>query len=280
MTGLRKKATVAYLSGDRPALPPGLRYRETGKIAVMTLSRPAKLNALTFEIYAGLRDLFKWLEQQPDLRAVILTGEGRGFCSGGDVDEIIGKLVKMTPSEAAEFTRMTCEVVANMRGCPQPIVAAINGTVAGAGAALAVAADIRIAVPNARISFLFIKAGLSSADMGASLLLPRLVGLGRATELLLTGDFIDARTAFEWGLYNKVVPDEHLMDEAQKLAAKIAEGPQKGIPASKKAIDRELAMSIKEALAHDARVQAELMQHPDFQEAFRAFEEKRPPKFA
>lgn len=256
-----------------------MRFDVEGRVATVTLARPERLNALTFEVYAGLRDLFKWLESQPQIRAVILTGEGRGFCSGGDVDDIIGKLVEMEHDQLLGFTRMTCEVVANMRACPQPIVAAINGTVAGAGAALAVGCDVRVAVPEAKISFLFVKAGLSSADMGASHLLPRLIGLGRATELLLTGDFIDAATAERWGLYNRVVPKERLMDEARQVANKIAAGPAAGIPASKHTIDRQLSMSLREALDHDGKLQAQLGMHPDFKEAYHAFKEKRPAKF-
>jgi len=263
-----------------PKVPAGMRFEVDGKVATFTLARPDRLNALTFEVYAGLRDLFKWLESQAQIRAVILTGEGRGFCSGGDVEDIIGKLVGMDHDELLGFTRMTCETVLNMRACPQPIVAALNGTVAGAGAALAVGSDLRIAVPEARIAFLFVKAGLSSADMGASHLLPRLIGLGRATELLLTGDFIDAATAERWGLYNRVVPKERLMEEARQMALKIADGPAVGIPVSKHTIDREFSMSITEALDHDAKVQADLALHPDFKEAYRAFKEKRPAKFA
>ncbi len=277
MSGLRQKATKVRSHHDK--VPAGMKYREEGAVAEITLARPDRLNALTFDVYAGLRDLFKSFATRKDIRAVILTGEGRAFCSGGDVNDIIGKLLQMDRHELGEFTDMTCDVVENMRGCPQPIVAALNGTVAGAGAALAVASDIRIATPDAKIAFLFVKAGLSSADMGASFLLPRIIGLGRASELLLTGDFIDAKTAELWGLYNRVVPAQDLLAQARALAKNIAAGPVLGLPASKQAINGQLRVSLHEALMQDARLQADLMTHPDFQEAFDAFQAKRPPKF-
>ncbi len=263
-----------------PPTPPGLRYERAGKVATVTLSRPERLNALTFDMYAGLRDLFAWLKTQAEPRVVVLTGEGRGFCSGGDVEDIIGNLLTMNRQQLGAFTKMTCDTVANMRECPQPIVGALNGIVAGAGAALALACDIRIGVPDAQIGFLFVKAGLSSADMGASHLLPRIVGLGRASELLLTGDFIYAATAERWGLYNRVVAPDRLMGEAMDLAAKIADGPARGIPASKRAIDKELAMPLAAALRYDARLQADLALHSDFREAHDAFKERRAPRFA
>lgn len=246
----------------------------------MTLNRPERLNALTFGAYESLRDLFAWLGSQTEVRSVVLTGTGRGFCSGGDVEEIIGKLLEMDPPQLLEFTTLTCDVIRNMRSCPQPIVAALNGTVAGAGAALAVASDVRIGVPWAKIAFLFPQAGLSSADMGASFLLPRIIGRGRASELLLTGRFLDAQQAVEWGLYNRVVDPEELLKEAHSVAGAIAAGPSDGTRVSKRTIDAQLSMTLREALDHDARVQAELMTHPDFKEAHRAFKEKRAPKYA
>jgi enoyl-CoA hydratase/carnithine racemase len=257
-----------------------MTFERDGRIGIVTLSRPDRLNALTFETYAGLRDLFLWLKGEADVRVVILTGTGRGFCSGGDVEDIIGKLVKMDRKQLGAFTKMTCDTVAAMRACPQPIVGALNGVVAGAGAALALACDVRIAAPEAKASFLFVKAGLSSADMGASHLLPRLIGLGRATELLLTGDFIDAINAEKVGLYNKVVPGHQLMAEARRVAERIAAGPQRGIPASKWAIDAQLSMSLQEALRYDAKLQADLALHPDFKEPYHAFTQTRPPMFA
>ncbi|HEV8361579.1 MAG TPA: enoyl-CoA hydratase-related protein, partial [Candidatus Thermoplasmatota archaeon] len=207
-------------------------------------------------------------------------GEGRGFCTGGDVEDIIGRLLKMDARQLQEFTKLTCDVVANMRAAPQPIVAALNGTVAGAGAALTVASDVRIAVPEAKIAFLFVKAGLSAADMGACHLLPRIVGFGRATELLMLGDFISAEEAHRIGLYNRVVPRERLMDEARAVAKALSERPVTGIAVSKDTLNKQLSMSLADALASDADVQAKLMRHPDFLEAYQAFTEKRAARFA
>src|SRR5262245_41344381 len=174
-------------------------------VATITLNRPERLNALTFEVYAELRDTFAALDVEPGVRAVILTGAGRGFCSGGDVEDIIGTLFERDSKGLLEFTRMTCDVIRNVRRCRRPVIAALNGTVAGAGAVLAAACDLRIAAETAKIAFLFVRVGLSGADMGASWLLPRLVGLGAATELLMTGEFIDARRAHAIGLYQRVV---------------------------------------------------------------------------
>lgn len=258
----------------------GLRYEEAGGIATVTLARPERLNALTFEMYEGLRARFAWLRNRSEVRAVILTGEGRGFCSGGDVESIIGRLVDLDPKGLASFTRLTCDVVEAMRACPQPVIAALNGTVAGAGAALAVASDFRLAVPEAKISFLFVKVGLSAADMGAAHLLPRLVGLGRATELLMLGEAMTAEEAQRIGLYNRVLPASTLMHEAKTLALRLANGPQHGLAVTKQTLDRELSMTFPEALAWDARIQAECMTDADFREAYEAFKAKRPPRFA
>lgn len=263
---------------DLPAVD-GLRYEEHGAVATLTLSRPDRLNALTFAIYEGLRDRFAALRHRDDIHSVILTGEGRGFCTGGDVEDIIGRLVKMDARQLHDFTRLTCDVVQNMRAAPQPIVAALNGTVAGAGAALTIASDLRIAVPEAKIAFLFVKAGLSGADMGAAHLLPRLVGLGRATEWLMLGDFVSAEEAHRTGLYNRIVPKERLMDEARAVAKALGERPITGITVTKETLNAQLDMSLEEALAWDTKVQAELMLHPDFMEAYHAFTQKRPAKY-
>lgn len=262
-----------------PPLPEGLRYAEEDGIATLTLSRPDRLNALTFAIYEHLRDRFAWLAHREDIHAVILTGEGRGFCTGGDVEDIIGRLLKMDARQLQDFTKLTCDVVQNMRAAPQPIVAALNGTVAGAGSALAVASDVRIATPEAKIAFLFVKAGLSGADMGACHLLPRIVGFGRATEMLMLGDFTTAEEAHRIGLYNRIVPKERLMDEARAVAKALGERPVTGIAVTKDTLNKQLDMSLEEALAWDAKVQAELMLHPDFLEAYHAFTAKRPAKF-
>ncbi len=249
-------------------------------VATLTLNRPERLNALTFEVYAELREVFPQLDADPAVRAIVLTGAGRGFCSGGYVEDIIGALFGRDPAGLLEFTRMTCDVVKGMRACRKPIVAALNGTVAGAGAVLATASDFRVAAPSARIAFLFVKVGLSGADMGVSWLLPRIVGLGHATELLLLGDFISAERAAEIGLYHRVVAQEQVLAEATALAAKLARGPQAGIAASKAALEAESAMTLAQALYHEARVQAELMEHPDYREAYDAFRAKREPRFA
>lgn len=258
----------------------GLRYHEEGRVATFTLSRPERLNALTFDVYAALRDAFASMATRDDIHSIILTGEGRGFCSGGDVEDIIGKLLDMSEKELLAFTTMTCDVVANMRACPQPIVAALNGTVAGAGSALALASDFRLAAPEAKIAFLFVKAGLSAADMGACHLLPRIVGLGRATELLMLGDVISADEAHRIGLYNRIVPRESLMDEARALATRLANGPAMGLAVTKETLERQMHMSFDDALAWDAKVQAECMTSPDFREAYEAFTKKRAPQYA
>jgi enoyl-CoA hydratase/carnithine racemase len=261
-------------------LPAGLRLEKKAGVATVTLDRPDRLNALTFAMYEGLLGLFKDFKQDESTRVIILTGSGRGFCSGGDVEDIIGQLFSRDAQGLHEFTTLTCDVVAAMRACPQPIIAALNGVTAGAGAALAIASDIRLATPESKIQFLFVKVGLSGADMGACMLLPRLVGLGRATELVMLGDALPAAEALTMGLYNRVVPRESLMTEAQAWAQRLAEGPRMGLAVTKSTIDAQLAMGLEDALAHDARVQADCMQHQDFREAYEAFKAKRKPKFA
>lgn len=248
-------------------------------VATITLDRPERLNALTFEVYAELRDLFAALDTAPGVRVVLLTGAGRGFCSGGDVEDIIGKLFGRSAEELLAFTTMTCDVVANMRRCRRPIVAAVNGTAAGAGAVLAAASDVRFAADSARIAFLFVKVGLSGADMGISWLLPRLVGHGNASELLFTGDFITAQHAHEMGLYQRVLPQEKLLPEARAFAEQLARGPADALAVSKRALALESHMTLEQALDHEARVQAELMVHPDYREAYEAFRAKRNPTF-
>ncbi len=196
---------------------------ETG-VATLTLNRPDRLNALTFEVYAELRDTFRALDTEPGVRAVVITGAGRGFCSGGDVEDIIGALFGRDSDGLLEFTRMTCDLVLAIRRCRRPVIAALNGVVAGAGAVIASACDFRIAAESAKIAFLFVRVGLSGADMGASWLLPRIVGLGHATELLMTGDFIDAKRAHEIGLYHRVVAQDQVVAAATALAEKLARG--------------------------------------------------------
>jgi enoyl-CoA hydratase/carnithine racemase len=248
-------------------------------VATITLNRPERLNALTFEVYAELRDAFAALDTEPGVRAIVLTGAGRAFCSGGDVEDIIGALFARDAEGLREFTRMTCDLILNIRRCRRPVIAALNGTVAGAGAVIAAACDLRIAAESAKIAFLFVRVGLSGADMGASWLLPRLVGLGRATELLMTGDFIDARRAHEIGLYQRVVTQEQLMPEAMALAEKLALGPAPALTVTKRALDAEFELGLEEALRYEAEVQGALMEHPNFREAYQAFREKRPARF-
>ena len=248
-------------------------------VATLTLNRPERLNALTFEVYAELRDTFRALDTEPGVRAVVLTGAGRAFCSGGDVEDIIGALFVRDAAGLREFTRMTCDLILAIRRCRRPVIAALNGTVAGAGAVIATACDLRIAAESAKIAFLFVRVGLSGADMGASWLLPRLVGLGRATELLMTGEFIDAARAHAIGLYQKVVPQERVLAEAVALAERLARGPSPALAVTKQALDAEAVMGLEQALRYEADAQATLMEHPNFREAYQAFRAKREPRF-
>ena len=259
--------------------PTSFRYEETGAVATVTLDRPQSLNALTFDVYRELTETFRALADRPGVRAVVLTGTGRAFCTGGDVKDIIGHLVKRDAASLLEFTRLTCDLVRAMRALPLPIVASLNGTVAGAGAILAIASDLRVAADSAKIAFLFVKVGLSGADMGAAWMLPRIVGLGRATELLMTGEFIDASEALRIGLYNRVVPAERLAAETASLVDRLVRGPREGLAATKRALMAEADGDLETALEQEARIQADLMTRPDFQEGYAAFMGKRPPRF-
>ncbi len=262
-----------------PLLAPGLRCDEDGPLVTFTLDRPETLNSLTFEIYRELTAALVGLRQRPDVRCVVITGAGRAFCSGGDVKDIIGELLGRAPEELLAFTRLTCALVRAMRELPVPIVAALNGTVAGAGAAIALASDFRVAAESARIAFLFVKVGLAGADMGAAHLLPRVVGLARASELLMLGDFLDAREAQRIGLYQRVVPRAELEAATAELVARLVRGPRRGLSLTKDALEREQRMDLLAALEHEARVQAELMAEPDFREGFEAFVQRRPARF-
>lgn len=248
-------------------------------VATITFDRPERLNALTFEIYDELRHTFRALSTAADIRVVIVTGSGKAFCSGGDVHDIIGALFARDYQGLLEFTRMTCDLVLAIRQCRRPVIAALNGTTAGAGAVIASACDVRLAARSAKIAFLFTKVGLSGADMGAAWLLPRIIGLGRATELLLTGDFITADEAFRIGLYNRVVADEELMTVASSFAETLAAGPGFAHEITKDALNREAHMDLAAALEAEAQIQASLMTHADFREAYDAFVAKRPPRF-
>src|SRR6266576_1233910 len=217
----------------------GYQFDENTSVATITLNRPERLNALTFEVYKELRDTFQQLDTEPGVRAIVITGAGRAFCSGGDVEDIIGALLGRDLKALQDFTRLTCDLILAMRRCRRPIVGALNGTVAGAGAVIAAACDMRIAAESAKIAFLFTKVGLSGADMGAAWLLPRIVGLGHATELLVTGDFIAAQTALRIGLYNRVVTGANVMGEARGFAEQLARGPSSALGVTKDSLNRE-----------------------------------------
>lgn len=256
------------------------RVETTGAVMAITLDRPDRLNALTFDVYADLRDLFAGLRQRADVAVVTLTGSGRGFCSGGDVDEIIKPLLDADTQRRFDFTRMTGAVIENMRRCPQPVIAAVNGVAAGAGAVLALAADFRLVVPSATFRFLFTQVGLSGGDMGAAYLLPRMVGLARATEILMFGDAVDAQRALEIGLANRIVEAASLHDETAALAQRIAAGPRRAYAATKLMLTDEQDMDLPRAIEHEAVMQAQLMDTDDHREFHAAFSERRPPRWS
>ena len=257
----------------------GLRIETSDRVATLTLDRPERKNPLTFELYAALREWFRGLAEDRSIRAVVLTGAGGNFCSGGDVHEIIGPLTRRTPPELLEFTTMTGDVVKAMRACPQPIVAAVDGVCAGAGAALAMASDIRLATPLARTAFLFVRVGLAGCDMGACTILPRIVGQGRAAELLLTGRAMDAEEAERYGFYARLVEPAALPSEARSLARSLADGPTAAHAVTKRMLHREWMMGIDEAIDAEAIAQAECMQTRDFGRAYRAFVAHEQPIF-
>jgi enoyl-CoA hydratase/carnithine racemase len=246
-------------------------------VATVTLNRPERKNPLTFDSYAELRDTFRELLYTPAVKAVVITGAGGNFCSGGDVHEIIGPLTKMDPSGLLDFTRMTGDLVRAMRECPQPIVAAVEGTCAGAGAILAMASDIRFASADAKTAFLFTRVGLSGADMGACAILPRIIGHGRAAELLFTGRSMTAEEGLVWGFWNRISGD--VLAEAQALARELANGPTLAHATTKRQLDAEWHVSIEEALDQEAEAQAECMQTHDFKRAYQAFVAKHQPVF-
>jgi enoyl-CoA hydratase/carnithine racemase len=254
-------------------------YEVRDGIATITLNRPEVLNALTFEVYAQLQRLFADLRSDDTVRVVILTGAGEGFCSGGDVNDIIGELLKRDLRAHLEFTRMTGAVVQNMRQLDKPILAALNGMTAGAGSVLALASDLRIASVRARFAFLFTKVGLTGADMGAGYLLPRVVGMGRAFELLLLGDTLDAATAERYGLVNRVVPHEQLLETTGALATRLASGPTQAIAMTKRMVNNELSMDLASAIEAEAQAQALMLLGNDHRAFFEAFQAKQKPKF-
>jgi enoyl-CoA hydratase/carnithine racemase len=259
--------------------PKHFLWEVSDSIGTLTLNRPERKNPLTFESYAELRDLFRALTGARGIRAVILTGAGGNFCSGGDVHEIIGPLTKMSPQALLEFTQMTGDVVKAMMTCPQPVIAAVDGVCAGAGAALAMASDLRLATPAARTSFLFARVGLAGCDMGACAILPRLIGHGRAAELLFTARAMAAEEGLAWGFYNRLVPADELAKAARSVAAELAAGPTAAHALTKKMLYEEWHLSIEQALDAEARAQAACMQGLDFKRAYEAFAARRKPVF-
>jgi enoyl-CoA hydratase/carnithine racemase len=257
----------------------GFIFENDDGVATIRLNDPDHLNALTFESYGELEKIMLDLAHDTAVKVVVLTGTGKGFCSGGSVHDIIGPLLKMKGDELYNFTRMTCNVVKNMRNLKKPIIAAVNGIAAGAGAMLMLASDLRVFSEKARAAFLFVKVGLSGADMGALYLLPRIVGLGKATELVYFGDPIDAQEAHRIGLANRVVPAEKLMDEAYALARRLKDGPLYALGVTKELFNMEASTDLETALELEAMAQARCMETPDFVEGYNAFVEKRPLKF-
>jgi enoyl-CoA hydratase/carnithine racemase len=256
-----------------------VRFAVDGKVATITLDRPDKKNPLTFESYAELADLFRAAAKDERVKAIVVTGAGGNFCSGGDVFEIIAPLVEMDTAGLLAFTRMTGEVVKAMRACPQPIVAAIDGVCAGAGAILAMASDIRIGTPQAKVAFLFNRVGLAGCDMGACAMLPRIVGQGRAAELLYTGRVLGGEEAERWGFFNRLAAPDAVLGEACKLAGDLAAGPTFANAMTKRMLEMEWAMAVDAAIEAEAVAQALCMQTEDFARAYRAFAAKQKPVF-
>jgi len=273
----------ALLRGNRS---PAADYRATHflwsvqeGVATVTLNRPERKNPLTFDSYAELRDLFRRLQYADDVHAVVVQGAGGNFCSGGDVHEIIGPLVKLKAPELLMFTRMTGDLVKAMRACPQPIVAAVDGVCAGAGAIVAMASDLRVATARSKTAFLFSRVGLAGCDMGACAILPRIIGQGRASELLFTGRSLGGEEGERWGLFNRLVAPDALLEEAQALARQLAEGPSFANGITKTMLHQEWAMTIEQAIEAEAQAQALCMLTQDFRRAYEAFAAKQKPRF-
>ena len=254
-------------------------FSVTEGVGTVTLDRPDKLNALTFEAYADLRDLLAELPHRGDTRVLVIRGTGRAFCSGGDVNEIIGATLSMSPDELLAFTRMSGEVIREMRDCPVPVIAAVHGMAAGAGAVIALAADFRVCTPAARFAFLFTKVGLSGGDMGAAYLLPRLIGLGHATRLLMLGDTVNAEEAARIGLISFLVEKDAFDEEVSALARRLASGPVQAYGQTKALLTREQDMSLSAAIELEAVTQALLMKGEDYAEFHAAFNAGRPPRW-
>ena len=254
-------------------------WEVAGKVATVTLNRPERKNPLTFESYAELRDVFRALKNAPDVSSVVIQGAGENFCSGGDVHEIIGPLTKLDMPGLVTFTTMTGDVVKAMRACPQPIVAAIDGICAGAGAIIATASDLRVGTTRSKVAFLFTRAGLAGCDMGACSILPRIIGQGRASDLLYTGRAMSAEEAYAWGFYNRLCAPEALRGEAMALAAELANGPSFAHGVTKRMLHQEWAMGVDEAIDAEAQAQAVCMMTQDFRRAYHAFVAKQKPRF-
>jgi enoyl-CoA hydratase/carnithine racemase len=257
----------------------GARLEIADRVMTVTLERPERKNPLTFELYAELRDLFRSLDNESNVKTIVLTGAENNFCSGGDVHEIIGPLTQSNPAELLAFTQMTGDLVKAMLACPQPIVAAIDGVCAGAGAILAMVSDLRLGTDRSRVAFLFVRVGLSGADMGACAILPRIIGLGRAAELLYTGRALPGGQAYDWGFYNELCQPEVLQTRARDLAVELANGPTLAHAVTKRMLHEEWAMPLDEAIDAEARVQAECMESKDFKRAYDAFAVKQRPSF-
>ena len=256
-----------------------VRWTVDGKVATLTLDRPDKKNPLTFASYAEIVDLFRAAAKDEGVTAIVVTGAGGNFCSGGDVFEIIGPLVEMGTAELLRFTKMTGDVVKAMRACPQPIIAAVDGVCAGAGAIVAMASDLRIGTAKAKVAFLFNRVGLAGCDMGACAILPRIVGHGRASELLYTGRALGGEEAERWGFFNRLAAPDRVLAEAQALAAELAAGPTFANAMTKRMLEMEWAMSIESAIEAEAVAQALCMKTEDFSRAYRAFAAKQKPVF-
>lgn len=259
---------------------PYVRYEIDERVVTVTLDRPDRKNPLTFESYAELRDYFRALKHDKAIKAVVLTGSGGNFCSGGDVRDIIGPLTQRTPEQLLEFTQMTGDLVKAMRACPQPIVAAIDGVCVGAGAILAMASDLRYGTARSKVAFLFVRVGLAGCDMGACAMLPRIIGHGRAAELLYTGQTMDGSQALSWGFYNALHEPEQILGAAADLADKLAHGPSAAHAVTKRMLHEEWAMPLDAAIDAEAREQAKLMETNDFRRAYEAFIAGERPVFA
>ncbi|MFO0335302.1 MAG: enoyl-CoA hydratase family protein [Pseudomonadota bacterium] len=259
--------------------PKHFRWDQHGRVGVVTLDRPDRKNPLTFESYDELRNIFYELQQDAVTKAVVITGSGGNFCSGGDVHEIIGPLTKMAMPQLLEFTRMTGDRVRAIRSCPQPVIAAIDGVCVGAGAAIAMASDLRFGTPRAKTAFLFVRVGLAGCDMGACAIVPRIIGQGRASELFYTGRVMTAEEAERWGWFNRVCAPEAVLDEALRFATELAEGPTFAHAMTKNQLNLEWDMSLDAAIEAEAQAQAICMQTGDFRRAYEAFVARQAPKF-